>query len=315
MNVLIFVMTMLMLLSVMTYARLQTFRNSQAFQKIFQHYMEEDERGYFNSRAQIIYENDMKVSSSTQKGKNGSKIKASPRIGIALLFDPLRDSKGKEWEQTKILFKNLADTLYDKQPFYEQIKKDRPSFLEDLIGTITQMIDELSPKERPKKAVGLANLKLKDPVLDKVLYKMLHGASYIKPVAETERKKAKEKNNEEKDAEASEDEETISTEAEEYKSPKGYYSLLDFVTASSKPNIRVYLASKEVLASIFHDPNTVNAIIEERQRLYHQIHSGSGDADQLKELFKNQFQKTKDPAIDDETLDFSISKTNPKYYQ
>jgi len=55
MNVLIFVMTMLMLLSLLTYARLESYRNSQVFQIFFTYYMEKDERGYQNLAAEKLY--------------------------------------------------------------------------------------------------------------------------------------------------------------------------------------------------------------------------------------------------------------------
>lgn len=317
MNVLIFVMTMLMLLSLMTYARFESYRNSQAFQIIFKHYMQEEERGYINLQAEKTYKS---ITVTEKEGKAAAKIDASPRIGIGLFFDKKRDSKTKEWEQTKILFKNLVRVLYEKQPFYTQIEQERPSFIDDLIKAITHSVDNVATEKKLSSPTDLANLKLDDPLLDKVLYKMLHGAFYKSVITNTPEPTKALLNNEKSDeveAETSIDDDDQSTEIAEFKSPEGYYSLLDFVTSSSKPKIRVYLASKEVLQTIFPDPATVDAIIEERQRLYRQAISDSegNDTKQLDETFKNQFQRMKDPTIDDETLNFSVSKTNPKYYQ
>lgn len=315
MNVLIFVMTMLMMLTLMTYARLESYRSSQAVQIIFRDYMEGKERGGINTRAEMTYKEIESTKSETGGGGGKRKqINANRRITVSLIFDPKRESKGREWEQTKVLFKKLIKTLYEKQPFYQEIERERPSFQDDLIQAITQSIDALPSTERPRDAAGLANLELADPQLDQVLYKMLHGASY----AEMENGKlavpANKKKNEEVDLETSDERDNNADEAKEFKSPKGYYSLLDFITSASSPQVRIYLASKEVLEAVFPDPATVGSIIEERQRLYNQANN-SGDINQLDELFKNQFMKMRDPAIDEALLNFSVSKTNPKNYK
>lgn len=324
MNVLIFVMTMLMLLSLMTYARLETYRSSQTFQMIFKHYMQEDERGYINVRAKEAYK---KIKVTEKDDKDGKKkptpkkIDASPRIGIGLLFNPDREAKGKEWEQTKVLLKNLMRTLYKEQGFYKELEAKRPNFVDDLIPAITRAVDELPKDVKPKHAVGLGNLELPDRQLNSVLYKMLHGASYVDVLTDEQKKSLEQRNgfvlrdnSTNADVEAAADEEESSDDADEYKSPEGYFSLLDFVNSGSKPKIRIYLAPKEVLQAIFNEPSTVNSIIEERQRLYQQADS-DGDIGQLSESFKNQFIKLKDASIEDDTLNFTISKTNPKYYK
>lgn len=310
MNVLIFVMTMLMMLSLMTYARLETFRSSQAFQMIFKHYMQEDERGYINLQAEKTYK---EVKVSEKDGKARKKIDASPRMSIGLFFDSNREEKLKEWMQTKVLFKNLIKVLYAKQPFYIKIEKERPSFIDDLIRSMTQTIDGLSKEKKPKAPSDLANIKLDDPLLDSALYKMLHGAVYDN-VSEQEKVLVKKDKIQDEESETSVDDDDLSNEVAEFKSPEGYYSLLDFITGSAKPKVRIYLASREVLQAIFHEPTIVESIIEEREQLYRQTIS-EVNIDQLDDNFKNKFLKMKDPMIDDETLDFSVSKTNPKYYR
>lgn len=311
MNVLIFVMTMLMLLSIMTYARLESYRSSQAFQIVFKHYMQEDETGYLNVKAKQTYKN---INVSEKNGKPSPKINASPRIGIDFLYDKTRESNSKQWEQTKVLLKNLMRTLYEKHPFFKELEQKRPAFLDELLQAITKTIDTLSPEKKPKTAADLANLKLSDPELDQLLYKMLHGAFYKNILADQRSKDLKkEEKVTEADFETSIDDDDLSTEVAEFKSPEGYYSLLDFITSSKSP-IRVFLASKEVLESIFHDPGTVEAILEERENLYRQA-LAEGDIKALNETFKNQFQSKKDPKIDEESLNFSISKVNPKYYR
>jgi len=316
MNVLIFVVTMIMLLSVMTYARLESYRNSQAFQVIFKQYMQEDERGYINQQAKVAYD---KIKVGTKKGaKSSKKINASPRLAIGSLFNSDRASKEQEWTQTKVLLKNLIKNLYSVQPFYKKMEQEDPSFVDHLITAITQAIDDLPKEKRPKKPSDLATLTLEDPKLDRMLYEILRGASYMVVVTDEQKMLAEQKNSNalkpnESEAETSEDEEDASEEEQEFKSPPGYFSLLDFVTGYSKP-VRIYLAPKEVLQSIFPGNEIVQSIMEERERLYKQA-MNDGDTQQLSETFKEQFLKMKDPSIDDKALDFSINKTNPKRYR
>lgn len=308
-----------MLLSLMTYARLESYRNSQAFQTIFKHYMQETERGVINGQAQTVYDSIVVKEEDDKKGetKKNPAIDANPRIAIGLLFDPKRDSQAKDLEQTKVLLKNLIETLYDKQPFYQKIQHQRPTFIDELIHSIMKTVDDLPTEKKPKKTTDLGNLKLPDPVLDDALYKILHGAPNLNVLTE-EQKSADQQNDSNKFSEddiATTDEEVESgQESDAYQSTGGYYSLLDYVIGKKKPKIRVYLAPRNVLLAIFKDDATVNSIMVERESLYRQA-VDSEKMEPFNESFKNQFEKLRDQAIDPETLNFSVSKTNPKYYR
>lgn len=315
MNVLIFVTTILMLLSVMTYARLESYRNSQAFQGIFKHYMQETERGYINGQAKTVYDS-IVVKEDDKKGeaKKNPAIDANPRIAIGLLFDPKRETQAKDLEQTRILLKNLIEILYSKQPFYQKISQQRPVFIDELLNLIIQTVDALPAEKKLKKTTDLGNLKLPDPVLDDALYKILHGAPNLNLVNESvEQLNDSNKFSEDDISTAGENNES-GHELDEYKSPGGYYSLLDYVIGKKKPKIRVYLAPRNVLLAIFKNDETVDSIINERESLYRQA-IDSDKMEPFNESFKNQFEKLRDQAIDPETLNFSVSKTNPKYYR
>jgi hypothetical protein len=316
MNVLLFVMTMLMLLALMTYSRLDVYRSSQMFQMVFKHYMETDERGHFNVKAKPMYDS---IKVQTKAGKAGSKpAEGSPRIGIELLLDKSkREKQEKEWIQTRILLKNLINTLYEKQPFYKTALEKRPSLPDDLINSITAAIDDLDKDSKPKSAADLANLKLSDPELDQILYKILQGGAYkeIPP----EKKKESVTSLEtpevvEAEADQSQADPSLKDEDKEFKSIEGYYSLLDFITAKKPPKVRVFLASREVLQSIFPNPETVNAILSERKQLYLQARA-DGDTKELADSFKNQFERYKDQSIDSASLSFDVSKTDPRKYE
>src|SRR5262245_46516291 len=126
MNVLIFVITMIMLLSLLTYARLETFFSTQIFQVVFNNYMEKCERGCLSGQANRLY-NEIKV--SKKAGSNSPKVPATSRLSLHLLLNKdERESHASEWGQRKILLKNLLHHLYGDQPFFKSLFKDRPFF-------------------------------------------------------------------------------------------------------------------------------------------------------------------------------------------
>lgn len=315
MNVLIFVTTMLMLLVLMTYARLETYRSSQIFQVLFESYMEKDERGYINIVALKQYD----AAKGSKKDSSGPKEKvlASPRITLSpLLKKEEREKAPQEAASFTVLLKNLITTLYADQPFYQKMMEKRPSFIDEMIAKLIQAVAELPDGKEIKNAADIANLKLGDDQLDDVFFKMLQGAPYKDVSAPLVPDLLKEvpKEQVQSDDDPS-DETSIEKEAEEHKSPKGYFSLLDFVTMQPWNKVRVYLAPKEVLKAIYRDDAIVNDVINKRNELFHQAYLVDPDGiKSLSESFKNEFNNRQDPAIGD-VLDYTVTKTNPKKYE
>lgn len=316
MNVLIFVTTVLMLLALITYARLETYRGSQIFHLLFEHYMQKDERGYTNMVAEKVYDS---TKGSTKQSKNsGQKVAASPRVVLGVLLRKTeREQAPQEVTSVTALLKNLMMTLYADQPFYHQIAMQRPSFLDEIVAGLEHAVDQLSDEHKPKKAVDLANISLGDDQLDDVFYKMLHGAAYkeVNHLQEVHHLIEGTKEEVESDEDAS-DANTIEKEAEEHHSPKGYYSLLDFVTLQPLHKVRIYLASKEVLKAIYRDDALVEDLIRKRNELYHEAQLADEEGvKSMSESFQNEFQNRHDPAVHDDILDYTITKTNPKKYE
>lgn len=312
MNVLIFVMTMLMLLTLMTYAKLETYRSSQVFQVLFEHYMQKDERGYINLAAEDTYNAIKKVAKKTEtepvEETPKPKAEGNARLSLALLKDKSkRDSNPQEWQQAKHILKNLMSILYKDQQFYKEIETERPQFLDELIAALTQAADDVPKEKKWKKTSDIGNLTLGDEKLNNVLYFMLKGAPYKEVVKEgfsvsTEAPASIEENGEPAQAEPSTD---------EYESPKGYFSLLDFVTFAPNQKIRVYLAPKEVLRAVFPNENIVDDILSERQNLYNQARSGE-DQTLLTKTFQSRFDASHDPAIGSDILNYAVTKSRPK---
>lgn len=308
MNVLIFVITMLMLLATLTYGRLSEFRHSQISQLIFEKYMQTTERAYGNSAAEVLYDGIHK--STKNETPSAPRIQATPRISLAPLFkenkkqDPAHQ---KQSEQSRLMLKRLMTLLYQDQLFFKKLQETRPSFLDDLITSIVASVHELPKNAGLKKTSDLANLQLADQELDAVFYKMLKGAAYQDVLTSSfSESGAEESNNDQKEAQP------LNT-SEEFHSPKGYFSLLDFITLSPLYKIRVYLASREVLEVIFNDGNVVDEVINERYALYKQLQADA-KADELSKVFESQFVSKRNSEIDPSMLNFSVSKTNPKTY-
>ncbi len=310
MNILTVVMVLLMVLSLMTYAKLETFRSTRILDQFFIYYMENEERGYINEHAVDEY----KVTPMTPKGKGKSakKAPALPRMSIALLLEKkASEEKPDQWKQFATLFKNLTDSLYHDHPFYQEALAERPTAIDEILVLLSKKIDKL--EQKPKHAADLANITLGDEGLDLLLYKMFLGAPYKDILKTPTANEGKDRG----EADTDEDEEVLKEEADEFNSPLGYYSLLDFVTLSKSEKVRIYLAPREMLTAIFHDPALVDEIIAQRQELYKLALDNKDQKalDALSISFQAQFDHRRDPAIDSARLDYTVNKTNPKEYE
>ena len=286
----------------MTYAKLDAYRNSQVFQMIFKYYIENEERGYVNLLASNAY-NVIFKEKSDNKEPSREKTKGSSKLSIVSLINKdKRGSNPKEFIQTKIILKNLIDVLYGQEVFFKKIVDERPFIIDELIEAIVQAVDELPEKQKLKSAKDLASLSLVDNDLNYLLYKLLQGTPY-KIVID------KEQNQENLGIQELEE----GDEREDKTSIKGYYSLLDFINGKEFP-VRIFLASKELLRAIFNDPFVVENIMRTRKELYRELMNG-GDSKPLSEKFKVTFNSLKDPSITDESLSYTLSKTNPKGYE
>lgn len=322
MNILLYVVTILMLLTLLGYARVESYRNSQLFYILFQNYMEKDERGYLNLAQDKIYEDTVATKKSPDKDKEkktAQKPEGGSRINIRGLVDKtFRNLDRANWEQSKTILKHLMKDLYEDQTFYKEALHERPGFVDELLSTIENAADQLPKDKAIKKVKDLANLELDDPVLNNILYKMLHGAPEKYNEEESENKPLPQlpsliDNEENKEEDTSQDDDILKEETKDPKSPEGYISLLDFITIRNSNKIRVYLAPKEVLQAIFQNGNVVNEILVDRAALFSKI-MADADPTELKEVFKSSFNSRRDPDIGENTLDFTVTKTNPKYY-
>jgi len=303
MNILIFVMTMLMLLSLMTYAKLSSYRHLEIKQLSFNYYMLNEERESINLGMETQYQNTEGSKSGSDEKKNQPKTNATRRISVNWLFDKkLRESKPLEFKQTSILFKNLLDALYADQKFYKEALLENPDIVHQLIDTLIKIIDDRGSDKSLKNITEIANFEIPDKKMHEFFYRIMKG---FPPADIVEREDS------EKKPESSLPKESEDDPKEEYVSSMGYYSLFNFIDLKNNA-IRIYLASPEVLNAVYDD-SVVKQIIEERNNLFKQVNAGM-DAAELTKHFKLELSGRQRNGIEESLLDFTVSKTNPKTY-
>lgn len=310
MNILLLVTALLMMLSILTYARLDNFRNYSGMQAEFERYMQHLERAYPNQIAKQWY--DTTIANSNDGGpKDRADTDASPRLSFLVLIDAdVRGKNEKAYQQNMQWAKKLIYNLYSKQPFLKEELDKNDRFIENLLEDLSRVVSGLPKKKRPKQTDDLANLRL-DPEYETVFYSMLKGclsaddpSSQTNPAGRVEPIVENGKNDDEKDN---------AEEALQSSSTKAYTSLLNYITLMDKKKIRVFLASRELLLAIFESPAIVDQMIRERYSFYRLVKNGGLTAKEAGEQFKAAFQSSI-PAESEQFLNFQVTKTNPLDY-
>lgn len=309
MNVLLLVMGMLMLLSIMTYARLDIFRSFSGTQTSFIDYMTKNERKYPNKIANEWYKS---IVVNPTSSKSSSKTPANSRLNWKLLVDKKkREKEENAFEVFKSISRNLIVDLFQKQPFFIKAQEKYPNLVDRLLNAIIDAADKSDLKFN--KATDLSNLDLNDNLLNEIFYQMIKG--YIIPGNESSEPKASKSEDDEIKTPDEETEDLENEEAQEFQAEPGRISLLNYITMRGKNKIRIYLASKPILFSIFGDDDVVKEIIKSREDLYNQIKK---EKDQkiingYSEKFQNEFIGRSPPEFQN-YLDFTLSKVDPSSY-
>lgn len=185
-------------------------------------------------------------------------------------------------KQYRMLNLELMKVLYGEAAFFKNLEQKRPNFLEELLTAIEQAADD-APKGFIKDIGDIARLELGDPELQKAFYHMLKGTATRKQMKE------------------------MMKEGGPSVKEKGYVSLFAFINYDGKkdaPTIEIQHAPREILKAIFVSDEVVEAIIARRQELVANKQSGSTDA------FKSEFGEKRRPGIDDNLLNFKITKSD-----
>ena len=305
MNILLYVMTFLMILSILTYAKLDTFRNTIALQNLYRTSLTMVQKDQLSFGQTTWYESSHIEKEGEQKTKEEKQIKSryTSRLSLHSFFDPKeRETASPVKLQTALFLKKLLFYLYGGKPVLEAAERDHPGIIESLVNALFTAGTKVPKNFKISTINELGNLNLENPVAQKLLYEMLKGNPTLFETSfmpdETAEIQPGEKSSE---GDVPQKEDT------------DYPVLGDYLTLTKSSGIRVYLASKPLLAVLFGDLGTADAIILARKDLYNQVDKGR-DAAEASAEFKNFFLEKRDPSIDPSFLDFSVSKTNPSRY-
>lgn len=302
MNILIYVVTMLMLLTVLTYSRLDYFRILFNLETGFTEYMEKLERATISELGVKMYK---AIPIRTDKEKLvKARNRESPRLPLHSLVN--KESRVKNaiaHFQMRDFFKQLVKQLYKDQPFFLEIQSKHPGFLDDLLNEIERSADDQNQKI--KKTEELVTLELSDPELQAFFVNILNGV----PVElEKKRKKLSEKT-------------TIDTELEELNESKepiieiGRESILDYITVRPATKLRIYLAPRKLLEVIYITPQMIENVIAVRNSLYKEIIDDEDQKEALSKKFFSQFALQGQASHFDAILNFDVTATDPKAYE
>lgn len=276
-----------MVLSVMTYGKLNMYQNFFITEKEFEHYIEMKERKLINQRALKLYEDThlQKKAKSPQNTVN----QACSLIPAHAFFSG--DENGQLASLQKDLLKKLIHHLYSHEKKFSDYLQKNPIILDQVLDALQKYSSKLYQENKPLKTVGaIRNIDLNDHELNDFFYWLTKGV-FIK-----------------KNVSASEDDSVDNSE--EIAENNHMTSFLNFITIRSQyAKIRIYLADSIILSVLFDDPQTVNDILQSRLELYRQA-KNTDDTTNLSEQFKQQFlQKVNLAYID--MLDFTVTKTKP----
>lgn len=255
MNILPFVMVMLMLLTTVTYQRLQSFKSQKGISIGMTEFIARGERQNFNNAMNKKYDD---ITFGNDKKQN-AKAKASPKLNWKVLLNPEKDPE--RYQIYAQIFKQLVHNIYDGQPYFKELADERPSYVDDLLAALAE------EQRRTRKQTDLYNLKLRDPVLDELLYRLLKKQS---------------------------------------EGP----SLSDSVAVADHDDIRLYLASYELLLAIFGDEVFVEEVLAKRQELYRKLMREQISPQEASVQFEGLIK----PVCNNKYFNYSISKTNPIKY-
>lgn len=294
MNVLLFVSALLILMSLITYGRIQEYVGTLMVQGVLKEGMSELERCTYNKKMELLYRSTAAHAEDPPKetAENGTiKIpesdKNSESKAIAKINFRWMTEIQEQYPEIKTqIIKNLITQLYQKDVFYQEMLEKRPDVLNELLQQISYGVVKVGKISTPQ---DLIKLKFDDEELWEFFCVMLR----ITPSFKEEQKKLK----------------------EEKKPPScTFVSLLNYLTAVRSDKIRVYLAPKPILMAIFENEEVVERLRKRRAEIFKE--AKKQNAQQIVETglkFQETFAGEAIKFLP--LLDFTVSKTDPTNYR
>lgn len=291
MGLLIQTSVLIMVIALITYARLDQFIPKKALETEIVNYMSSVERGWIN-RTSVKYYDDLHP---TKKASgNGESDAASRGIGYISLM-PLFEEDQEKLNNTRTLLRNLFNILYGNQPFVTNLIRkgaysDSTSLFNELIDAIIIAGKNRLPDDKLKTADQFMQLSVGS--LQSIFVNAINGCSCFaeEPVVQA----------------ASEEDEGEGEDAQDA-IPRNYCSLFSFATMVKGKTLSIYLAPEEILLALYGNPQIVAEIIQTRSLAYKEYSKNpTPEGKAALERFKNV-----QAAVDSKYLDFSVTKTDP----
>lgn len=163
MNILPFVLTLLLILSVITVEKLEKFKNREIVQTEYQSFMEEQERNALNLRQEKLTKEPI------------STVKQLPFDYF--LTKSLREGEPEKFKQIRQITIDLINILYGHAGFFKEIEINRPNLAEEILDHLILAVDRLPKDEKIKFSNDINRLNLEDPELQKAYYHILKGTN------------------------------------------------------------------------------------------------------------------------------------------
>lgn len=317
MNVLLTVVAFLMALTLIAYARLESFKFLWGTRIEFEKYMENSERQIANGLNECKYENTIAKHLDRSEGKEkrpkDPKAEGSPRINWKLFVnEKARLQDPNAYQVIRDLSERLIVNLYrGNNADFDRLYQANPHVLKDLFNQIVIATESKQKKVRITAPRDLSNLELGDKQSNFLMYLIFNELTPSRKSPESV--KAEQEKIDEEDEEEEEDSDSVmqkQEDAREFCAPAGSVMLQNYITISSSNKIRVFLASPPVLLAIFDHPQIVHQVMEMRMALYKEVKQGKD-----KSVATAEFQQAFENAIPESFrpfINFAVTKSKPK---
>ncbi len=208
----------------------------------------------------------------------------SHKFHIDTLLSQEAELKTEKFKACQFLLKNLLNSLYKNEEFFEEAKVKYPDLEERLCLLFIDGAKNLPPQEI-KHESELGKIPIEDEQLRVVFYKMMTGKKML--YASNEQKQR---------------DEHIS-----------YFALSEYISVQSKPYLFcAYTCDETVLHACFQNPKVVQDIVECRKDMMKQISKASSEEKQalkakLSLEFQNRFQSALPQWMNKSLVCFRIS--------
>lgn len=282
MNILPFVFALLMVMGIMTYAKLDTFLLSNRLQSQYMCYMKAVSEQEISKSQKKLYDK-----ATTERGPNHPSAQKVAAVSNLNFYGILHPKEENTYAQTqRIILKRLINNTYGNQPFFIEMQKHSQDLVEELFERISYVAQQPENQSKIERFENLGNLNLGSEKVQELFANILHGSSTsVEALKECDKKN------------------TASLVA--------YPPLSQFVKIEKeKRPIRVFLVAPEVLLAIFNDRALVQEIIIERKLLHKQFKSEEKAT--FDERFRQRFASHLPSDLDPALFNFEVSGTAPR---